>query len=213
MKPDHMKTPDQAGSPSPQSPATGLSRRRLVSAGISATPVLAALKSNTVLAGGGHSCVRPSTFSSLTAAHMKVSAGREIRDDYACKSHGYWRNNSGGLSDPKFKKKTPFLSQTTGFNTNPGGAYTGKSLQDVLEFKGGSGAHHHHAALARHVTAAWLSAHTAGNPDRVLLTKTQCAALWNALAGGGTWSPFAGATWTLEQTMDYFEVVFGPAFL
>jgi hypothetical protein len=213
MKPESTQTPQSDGTTPSKPSSGGVSRRRLVSAGIGATPVLAALKSNTVLAGGGHSCVRPSTFSSLTAAHMKVSAGREIRDDYACKSHGYWRNNQGALGDPHFKSKTKFLSYITHFNANPGNAYSGKSLQEVLELKGGNGGRHRYAALARHVTAAWLSAHTAGNPDRVLLTKAQCAALWNGLASGGTWSPFAGATWTLDQTMDYFEVVFGPAFL
>lgn len=213
MNPETTQPPQPTGTTPDKPSSAGVSRRRLVSAGISATPVLAALKSNTVLAGGGHSCVRPSTFSSLTAAHMKVSRGREIRDDYACKSHGYWRNNNGALGHPDFKSKTLFISHKTGFSIDPGNAYIGKSLQDVLELRGGNGGRHRYAALARHVTAAWLSAHTAGNPDRVLLTKGQCAALWNSLAGGGTWRPFAGANWTLDQTMDYFEVVFGPAFL
>ena len=47
-----------------EAPASGLSRRHLVRAGLSAAPVLAALKSNTVLAGD-HTCIKPSTFSSL----------------------------------------------------------------------------------------------------------------------------------------------------
>lgn len=186
-------------------PAAGLNRRRLVRAGLTAAPVMAALHSNTVLAGGGdHSCIRPSSFSSLKLAQMKVSRGREIRDDYECKSHGYWKNNNGNLR-PDFKAQL-FLS-STGFVANPGGAYTGKSLQQVLD----TGGNDNNAALARHVVAAFLSAKSAGNqPDRVLLTVAQCHAIWN---GQGNWSPFAGASWDLAETMNYFDKVFGRAFL
>jgi hypothetical protein len=192
--------------PQNATPVAGLNRRRLVRAGLGAAPVMAALHSNTVLAGGGdHSCIRPSTFSSLKLAQMKVSRGREIRDDYECKSHGYWKNNNGNLATDYKKKK--FLSAETGFSANPGGMFTDKSLQDVLSMRGNA----NNTALARHVVAAFLSAKAAGNhPDRVLLTTSQCRSIWN---GQGNWSPFAGANWDLNATMNYFEKVFGSAFL
>jgi hypothetical protein len=44
----------------------------------------------------------------------------------------------------------------------------------------------------------------------VWLTQSQCAEIWN---GQGVWSPFAGTTWTLTQTMAYFDVVYGPKFV
>lgn len=187
-------------------PHAGLNRRRLVRAGLTAAPVMAALHSNTVLAGGGdHSCIRPSSFSSLKLAQMKVSRGREIRDDYECKSHGYWKNNNGNLATDY--KKTKFLSSDTGFSANPGNAFQGKSLQEVLRMTGNA----NNTALARHVVAAFLSAKSARNdPDRVLLSVAQCQAIWN---GQGNWSPFAGANWTLGDTMNYFDKVFGSAFL
>lgn len=181
----------------------GLSRRRLVRAGLSAAPVMAALKSNTVLAGGsGHSCVRPSSFSSLTAAQMQVSRGRVIKDDYSCASHGFWKNRSDGL--PKdYKTKTLFIGGGTGFSNNPNGAFSNLSLQQVLGLKGNQ----NNTALARHVTAAFLSAVAVKNdPDRVMLSKSQCAQIWN---GQGFWSPFAGAHWTYDDTMNYFEAVYG----
>ena len=186
--------------------ATGLSRRRLVRAGLAAAPVMAALHSNTVLAGGGdHSCIRPSSFSSLKLAQMTVSRGRVVRDDFECKSHGYWKNNNGNLRDGY--KQTKFISSDTGFSTNPGGAFNGKTLQQVLDMRGNE----NNTALARHVVAAFLSAKSAGNDfDRVLLSVAQCQAIWN---GQGNWSPFAGTNWTLDQTMEYFKKVFGPAFL
>ena len=136
---------------------------------------------------------------------MKVSRGREIRDDYECKSHGYWKNNNGNLATDY--KKTKFLSSDTGFTANPGNAFRGKSLQEVLQMTGNA----NNTALARHVVAAFLSAKSARNdPDRVLLSVAQCQAIWN---GQGNWSPFAGANWTLADTMNYFDKVFGSAFL
>lgn len=185
--------------------ASGLSRRHLVRAGLSAAPVLAALKSNTVLAGD-HTCIKPSTFSSLRAAQMKVSARRELKTDYECQSHGYWKNRDGGLPN-QYKTTTKFLSTETGFTQNPGSVYTNKTLQQVLENGGNQG----NAALARHVVAAFLTAKAYQNdPSRVMLTQSQCRAIWN---GQGVWQPFAGTTWTLSQTMAYFDMVYGPAFL
>lgn len=191
---------------SPSTPSSsGVSRRRLVRAGLSAAPVVAALKSNSVLAGD-HTCIRPSSFSSLAAAQMKVSQGRAIKTDYECKSHGYWKNNNAGLPS-NFKETTKFLSTTTQFTQDPGNAYASLTIQQVLE----QGGNRHNAALARHVAAAFLTA-TAFNNDstRVLLTKSQCREIWNRQ---GVWSPFAGANWTLAQTMAYFDAVYGPAFL
>jgi hypothetical protein len=174
-------------------------------AGLSAAPVLAALKSNTVWAGG-HSCVRPSSFSSLAAAHMKLSQGRTIGKDFQCNSHGYWINKESGLPR-NYKSQTKFLSTTTGFNANPGGAYGNKNLQQVLEM----GGNQNNAALARHVLAAYLSAVSVNDHSSLVwLTKRQCRDIWN---GQGVWSPFAGTTWTLAQTMAYFEKIYGPAFV
>ncbi len=137
---------------------------------------------------------------------MKVSQGRVLKTDYSCRSHGYWKNNDAGLPQG-FKTTTLFVSGITGFTADPGGAFSGKTLQQVLD----QGGNENNAALARHVTAAFLSAQSVSNdPTAVWLTQGQCAQIWN---GQGVWSPFAGATWTLEQTMAYFEVVYGPAFV
>ena len=57
----------------------------------------------------------------------------------------------------------------------------------------------------------FLSAKSVGdNPNLVLLSVAQCQAIWN---GQGNWSPFAGTSWTLIDTMAYFDKVFGPTFL
>ncbi len=193
-------SPDPAA-PEQSTDANGVSRRRLLRAGVSAAPVLAALKSNSVLAGGNYDCVRPSSFASLAAAKLHVSRGREYRKDYACKSHGYWKNNG----DADFKKATLFTS--VGFDDVPNGFYAKLSLQQVLKLT--SDGNRNYEQLARHVTAAWLSAHSVGNdPDRVLLSKQQCNQLWNSLSKGMNWSPFAGASWNLHTTLGYFEAVY-----
>lgn len=184
--------------------AAGLSRRRLVRAGLAATPVVAALKSNSVLAGD-HSCIRPSTFSSLTAAHMRISRGREIQADFHCRSQAYWKDSDLGLP-PGFKDQR-FLAPGLGFHANPRDRYSRLTFQQVLEIQGNP----HNAALARHVVAAYLSAVSVqDDPGRVLLTRSQCNAIWN---GQGFWAPFAGAHWTPDQTLHYLDTVFGSAFL
>lgn len=184
---------------------SGVSRRHLVRAGLTAAPVVAALKTNTVLAGA-HTCIKPSTFSSLTAAHMKVSRGREINDEFQCHSPDRWARSSQSLA-PEYKTKTQFLSDATGFRANPGGTFAGKSLQQVLEM----GNVTQNVELARYVVASYLTAVAFNDrSDMVLLTRKQCRDIWN---GQGVWSPFKGSTWTRDQTMGYFSKIFGPAFL
>ena len=183
---------------------TGVARRRLLRAGLSAAPVLAALKSNTVLAGD-HTCIRPSSFSSLAAAGMKASKGRVVKTDYSCYSHGYWKNHDTGLPvGYKSKKFLPDGSSTLGFAANPGGEFTGLTLQQILDKQGDT----NNTALARHLVGTYLSAVAYGD-DNGILTKQQCADCWNS---GGVWSPFAGANWTKADTMAYLEKIYGPVF-
>src|SRR5665647_3738802 len=68
-----------------------VSRRRLIRAGLSAAPVMLALKSQSVLAAD--ICIKPSAFSSLTAANMKLSRMPNPAG-YTCFSHGYWKNHA-----------------------------------------------------------------------------------------------------------------------
>ena len=177
--------------------AAGIARRRLLRAGLAAAPVVAALKSNTVLAGG-NGCVRPSAFASMAHPNWALS-GRTISNNYACASPDDWKSSKVDL--PKQFKQSDFISAETGFVTNTGGKYTQKSLQQVLAMNPTSD----DEKLARYVTAALLSAASVGNnPGRVLLTTGQCREIWNRQ---GSWEPFGGANWTMTQTLHYFETV------
>lgn len=183
----------------------GVSRRHLMRAGLSAAPVVLALKSNSVLAtgtSGGGFCVKPSTFASLGAAAIKMpnaSQAPRIDSNYTCYSHGYWKTHNTGLVPSDFKTTVQFLSTTTGFTNNTDGAYTGKSIQQVLDMTAGG-----HVALARHITAAYLTARV--YPGNAVLSVEDCKKIWNS---GGTWSPVAGDIWTMERWIAYFNFVLG----
>lgn len=194
-----------------QSDKDGVSenRRRLIRAGLAAAPVVLTLKSRSVLATGGHNCIKPSAFSSLQAANMHLS--RPVQNDFACLSHGYWKthNHPAPYGD---KTKSYFLavpagapvgSVSAGFSGDPGG-FAGKTLEQVLNMGGGG-----LTALARHTVATFLTAvHYGDDPTKVLLTSIQCRQLWSALAAGGTWSPFPGANWNLGDTLAYFDHIY-----
>jgi hypothetical protein len=182
-------------------------RRRLMRAGLAAAPVLMALKSRSVLAAD--ICIKPSAFASHQA-NTTVSHAVEI---FTCFSHGYWKNQAFpapyGNKDASWfldvPRGAPSGSVSAGFSGNPGGAFSGKTLQQILNL-GGSG----YEALARHTVATFLTAVQYGdNPQTVLLTQAQCRTLWMNLTGGGTWSPFTGADWNLQQTLDYFAYIYG----
>lgn len=198
---DNFSMDDQS-----KAPSTGVSRRRLMRAGLSAAPVVMALKSNSVLAtgtsGGGY-CVKPSTFASLGAAAIRIpnaSQAPRINKAHTCFSHVYWKTHNDGLNPSDFKTNIGFLSNTTGFIRNPDSVYTGKTIQEVLEMTGGG-----HIALARHITAAYLTARVF--PDSAVLSVEDCKAIWN---NGGNWSPVAGDnSWNLTKWLDYFDLIFG----
>lgn len=195
--------------------AGGVSRRKLVRAGLAAAPVMAALKSNTVLAGD-HTCVKPSSFSSLNPANWVVSKGRAVDTNYECFSHGYWKKDDRAHPSPyNVKSKSYFValprraasgSISAGFSGGSSSPFYGMTLSDVMDAKGNDD----NTALARHLVAFFLTAVANGDDaNRVLLTTAQCKAIWT---GGGVWSPVPGLNWSYTDTMAYFDKVLGPQF-
>jgi hypothetical protein len=110
-------------------PDAGLSRRRLVRAGLSAAPVMAALQSNSVLAGGGSggNCLRPSTFSSLYIGGPKALMSRDPRTGITgvCKSPNHWAN---GI--PHRYRNVMFLASGSPPHNDKGGGGKGKDDKD-----------------------------------------------------------------------------------
>lgn len=196
-------------------PGISESRRRLMRAGLAAAPVVMTLKSRSVLATTDHQCIKPSAFSSLRAAHMQLS--RAPRNDYTCYSHGYWKTHD---HPPPYTNKaasyfiappngTPSGANVAiaGFAPAYGDIKKGTTLQQVLDM--GNGGYY---ALARHLVGTFLTAVANGdNLSLVLLTTGDCRLIWSTLVGGGRWSPFTGANWDLNDTLAYFDYVYGPA--
>jgi hypothetical protein len=197
-----MKTSETTPTPpgaEPDGSAQGVSRRRLVRAGLSAAPVVAALKSNTVLAGalggGQGNGVTTSAFASLQANQGRVSNAR-YKTDCEVRTPAEWKNRQSDLKKKKF--------QECGFVANPAGRYGLKvTLADVLGYEGND----RDTVLARYVVASYLTAlEFHDDRDVLALTTSQCKAIWN---GRGVWSPFAGAQWDYAQTTAYFETIYG----
>lgn len=182
-------------------------RRRLLRAGLSVAPVMLALKSQSVLAAD--TCIKPSAFSSLKAANWKLSHVHNPTD-YSCYSHGYWKTHAHP-SPYTVQEKSYFLTPTfsgaptgsvnAGFATNPGGAYTELTLQMVLELNGNPT---QTEAFARHIVGTFLTA--VAYPATALFTQAECILIWD---NQGNWSPVAGATWTMDDWLDYFEYIYG----
>jgi hypothetical protein len=187
--------------PTDSAPKGELSRRALIRAGLSVAPVVAALKTDLVLAAtGSNSTVRPSSFASMAANHCSVTPGRNTT--------GYFIS----LSDCK----TRCLSSpggwkyfTAGGTTNCGFIYKSglgvpspsSTLKTVMNISMSSAKPL--SKLAVYCGAGFLSAHVYA--DTSFITKAQCQSIWG---NQGNWSPVAGVNWTLDQTLAYFDNVF-----
>lgn len=208
--PDTTPSPSKPAGSVEVAPSHGFSRRRLVRAGLAAAPVLASLKSQTVLAAGGnHTCILASTFSSVAAANYTISAGRAIDSSYTCYSPTYWSTSTTGLVPSNFKN-TKFVSTETGFTyVIPGlmPPFTSLSIQNVLTSTGTSDV----VRLARYIAATYLTARVYGN---AVFSTTKCVAIWNTVAGGGSLSAYTGGPpWTTAQYLAYFDKIYGPPFV
>lgn len=191
-------TPPSSGA-APEGNAQGVSRRQIVRAGLSAAPVIAVLKSNTVLAGvtggGQGNGVTTSAFASLQANQGRVSTA-SYKTDCQVITPAQWQSKPSDFKKKKFQNCGFVASSRTKFGRSV-------TLGDVLELKDSE----RDTVLARYVVAAYLTAlQFHDDRDVLTLTTSQCNAIWN---GQGSWSPFAGAQWDYAQTMAYFETIYG----
>lgn len=182
---------------SPQQAAVGVNRRQIVRAGLSAAPVVAVLKSNSVLAAGNGNGLAPSAFASLQANQGHVSHSRSSGTAYQVRTPAQWLK----VLSPS-QKATMVASH--GFDATKGGRYAAEvTVVEVLQDTDSGTV----AKLARYVTASYLTADQFDRTPGVLaLTKVQCKAIWE---GQGYWIPFAGASWSDSQTIAYFETIYG----
>lgn len=176
-----------------------LSRRALMRAGLRAAPVVAALKTDLVLATTG-TTVRPSCFASYQANKLSVHPGRNTSGScltiaecrtYAQTRCGTWyfftRSGYNHCSFAWFSRGVSSLATMQSLvNTN----ITSSTAKNTK--------------LAIYCAAAWLSADKWGSAS-FITSKDQCRKIWQA---GGVWSPVAGVNWSLDQTLAYFDKVY-----
>lgn len=194
---------------STQQAAAGVSRRQIVRAGLSAAPVVAVLKSNSVLAASNN--IAPSAFASLQANQGSVSPSSS-KTEIRVRTPAEWSSKKSDLKKEKFLSSgfvgAPVIKDKDENKRKDKDKYKDKdkdkvTLEDVLTYDGTSS----DAVLGRYVVASYLTAREFHNDRSVLaLTTLQCNEIWNQK---GVWTPFAGARWDRLQTIAYFETIYG----
>lgn len=188
------------------SSSDGVSRRRLIRAGLVAAPVVAALKSNTVLAGSNYYCVPPSSFASIRAAlekgHVPSHYTTGNPSSKFCRHPDDWKGTSCNN-----KKNYCFHSRSDnylGFNTWPKDFGT-CNVEVVLGYHSTppSGCDAKTAKLASYLTSFYLCADSVGNDSAsCYLQKGLCKTIWR---NNGAWSPSTGINWGIDDTLVYLE--------
>ncbi len=197
MSKDTVESAENAQIPgAEQAAADGVSRRRLLRAGLAAAPVVAAMQGTPAHAGA---CIRPSSFSSLSVlANNKISQGRTQPQSF-CPAQSFTDDKldkcinavSPALADSAWQFRELMTGKKKTCNKYGFCWYSDTSniFQDWQK------------QLARLYLDAW----TKNDPENVLLTKQQCADIWGALASNSGWGPFADA----QKVKDYLTAMVG----
>jgi hypothetical protein len=174
----------------------GLSRRRVIRAGLSAAPVLAGLKSQSALATNG--ICTPSIWSSLKAANYCVSRGR-VTQFSTCSPYTHWSTQNHNACGTKYHGST---SGCAGF----GGTHFGtKTLKQVC----GTTTTDKKSVLGRHCAAMHLNATLSSSSCPINVAT--CQDIWNKCGEQGvTWTPVTGGpAWSRDDCISYFDYVCG----
>lgn len=192
--------------PVPTTQVEGVSRRRLIRAGLSAAPVVAALKSNSVLAGGtGTQCVKPSAFASLKNANFNHSRWDENNMNCSCIRPQDWCQRDYSCKYEKLSKHSLFNKDSVHVK-----CWSGTQLIDNPDLTFHQVFSRSDLAgdkdFARYVAACYANATQFGDWNSPL-TKSECLAIWRT-AGNG-WTPASGGTaWTRAETDRFFRILF-----
>ncbi len=197
--------PDVAAELADTSAPTTIDRRKLIRAGLAATPVLMGLKSESALATGTETVCKPSMWSSIKAAGCRLSR-QVIAKKGTCTHYSNWKTSSASSCSHKFH---------AGYR-NGGTTYTGAgfdatcwaSAKTVKEVCGttDSGAKYE---LSRHCAAIYLQIQVYG-ASSCPISLTDCKNMWTACKDGGTYAP-AGSNvkWKAQDCIEYLSYVCG----
>ncbi len=180
-----------------------MSRRALIRAGMAAVPVVAAMKTEMVLATTTNTTVRPSSFASFQANNCSVTPGRNTTGYYLSLSDCISRcTQQSALGSLRYFTST--LYGNGGFTFFTGCGISSSITMKTLVSTTVSTSTASYTRLAVYCAAAYLAAQAYQGSS--FLTTTQCKDIWK---NKGVWSPMAGINWTLAQTLAYFDRVYG----
>lgn len=167
-----------------------VSRRKLLRAGLGASPVILTVASQPVMASTGR-CSSASAFGS-------INASRPSRIDYCggCKPE-YWKQPTCHPQWPTgyypvTKSRSGYITYATKFNDCFGSSngYPGRTLLEVMNLSGTGNKNE----VARLCSAALLNAAKGLTPSTVLSTQ-KVKDVWRSFATKGFYEPTAGVKW------------------
>ncbi len=178
----------------------GVSRRRLMRAGLSAAPLVAVLKSNSVLAGdySGKGCIKPSSFASYVNNGARLSNFDRERDGCGCRKPAEWCHSSHDSKTTKTLAECGLGNRTHVHCKNASGRYGNHRLKRVLEVESPDD----DTRLGQYLIACYLSH---GDGLMSPFTQAQCKAIG---ASGGTWKDASDTEWSKTFMLSYLDRVF-----
>jgi hypothetical protein len=183
-------------------PPAGLntSRRKLVRAGLAAAPVVAAFKTNMVLATprGTNVTVRASAHASLVTTGGSVAPNAQTTGLFIPMSEC---EREQGCDDLLFGPSIYNRGTKVGcgFDRTPSPDIARKTLKQVFKIDPRSDMER----LAQYLAAGYLSAKRYGMESYI--SEKRCKEIWRQY---GEWEPTAGVLWGMPQTLDYFKRVY-----
>lgn len=179
----------------------GIARRRLLRAGLAATPVVLTVGSRSALAQEG--CLSPSATASINLFHSRPDRPRD--QPCAGRTPGYWQNAAKTHSDT--------LAQDTAYSNPYAGGFPGLTIEQVMDLTGGGNLKKKVGSpgtgdpyqLGAHLGAAWCNLQR-GWVDASVLNLSTLQAMWNGRSSG--YYPVAGATtpvWYAEEIVTYLK--------
>lgn len=167
----------------------GIGRRRLLRAGLAATPVVLTVGSRSALAAGG--CLSPSASASINLFHSRPD--RPLDPCAQGRSPDYWGN---AADNHRIR-----LARDTRFSSKYSGGFSPKTIERVILLNGTGDPQQ----LGAHLGAAWCNLHMGWVPESVIDLPT-LQAMW---AGRNTgFCPVAGSTtpvWYAGKMVDYLK--------
>jgi len=202
----------RAGSePAPSEAAGKLSRRRLLRAGASATPVLMTLVSGPVSATTS-GCMVASSFVSVATFKSRNPTSTVNCSTYNCE---HWQGMSGGSNHHQGSRcyNNPLDNKVSWLMGSPSGAssYNNLLLCDVM---GRTIVTSGQTGVLQHLVAMTLNCTQGGMPAPNGITQTYLKNVWSSYCATRTFSvPGAGLVWNESQIITWLRSMMGYTIL